>query len=516
MNNFDQQDTEAEIEDEERIQITNLDSEGSPQSRRAEQMLTIVLKSLAKPWLRYSLSGLLLLILLGALFLQLHQSAPATSIPISLPPATSASPILNAAAANNRLYLQGNDDTVTAYQVTNGRVLWSKKLPGPADLQATDQSLYCYFVTAQHMGVLEALSASTGRVIWSDAEPVGNLGPLSLQSSGDTLYVNGLANTLYAIQASDGYLLWTHSADNQAQVNVQHGVVEISLSDQTVHILNASNGREIIHLQASGANSFPQIDGQLLYVLPSPGDLSVGQTIQVFHLPDGKLLWTFPLPNGAGVITEQDSVVYLGSLDGSSLTALRGSDGHPFWTYKTHTNGANVNLLIEKDGRVYLLLQDDTLVSIRASDGQGIWSTQIKAFSSLGIQVSPLEPFFDQGVILLSNQSPLNGPGASSNLVYALRASDGMILWHTLVPTGEASSLSGTFYVMQESGQLDAWRESDGKHLWRYQAPPASTSLLGSSLLGNTPAMLVLVNKQGRIEALRSSDGKLLWHYPAT
>lgn len=486
MNDLDQQNTE--FEDDEQIQITDLDPEGSPQRRRAEMMLAVLRKSATRAWVRYGLIGLLF-ILLGAAFLQFHQPAPATPTPT--PTATPQEDGFNGDLADDRLYFQTNDGMLTAYLDENGRVLWHKKLPGQASLRASGQVLYCYYVTAQGQGRLEALSANDGRVVWWNAmpavKPEQGTGPrpvpVSLQPGDDALYAS-VEGAIYAFQASDGYLRWAYrysqSTDQGAPWGVpmleQGGIVEIQTPDNNVHILNASDGREMLHFQSDSNSSLPQLDGQLIYALPSPGNQSLGQNIQVFRIPDGKRLWRLPLTSGAGPIVEQNGVVYVSSADGSALTALRGSDGHALWTYKTGASETIVGSpiqewngrLVEEDGMLYLLLQNtqgNTLVGIRISDGQSIWSTRITAFRG---QLSNVAPVFDDGMIFLDNASS-QGPGGESNaqptLIYALRASDGKILW------------------LLKNGRF--WMHHDGFASWVRISSDAFEVLLVYALLGS-------------------------------
>ena len=97
--------------------------------------------------------------------------------------------------------------------------------------------------------------------------------------------------------------------------------------------------------------------------------------------------------------------------------------------------------------------------------------------------------------------------------VYILRASDGHLLWRSPdeTITSIPMALNGTFYAWQNNGQLDAWGESDGQHLWGYSAP------IGSSMVGHLPQgspLLFLFDPIGTFYILRASSGKLLWRYP--
>jgi outer membrane protein assembly factor BamB len=230
------------------------------------------------------------------------------------------------------------------------------------------------------------------------------------------------------------------------------------------------------------------------------------------------------LTSSTGMVTESDGVVYLISQDGSSLTALRGSDGHPLWTAKPVTGKAIAGPPTEENGMLYVLLQDNTLISIRMSDGQSIWHTQIPAFPPLPpytTQFTSIRFFFDHGMLFLCNTPHTPEQATQSNLVYALSVSDGAILWHAVMGQGGSGAgfffQAGTFYVAQgidpegSQGQghatIDAWRDSDGRHLWHYQSHSAVSIPWGPQ---DRRDIVFLFNTLGGLDILRTSDGNVL------
>lgn len=550
MNDMDRQD--ADLTENDHIQITDLDPVDSPRRKRAELIRSLLYKSVATPRTRYSLLAFLLILLLCVVLLPLRwplinmgqQTRTMNSLNLIADPSQMP---LNAALTDNQVYAQASDGAVTAYQAENGRVLWRTKLPGTASMQATDLALYCYFATSQGRGLLEALSTRDGRTIWQDSLPAPGIrqGPglvrsTSLMQSGDALYAEGNDNMIYAFQARDGHLLWTYHSVQKVPLNVvlheQDGIVEINASDNTLHFLNASNGRETMHLPAAYNNAGDDVrmNGQLIYVLPNPGDYSgqVIQTVQVFRSSDGKRLWTSPLASSTGIIMESDGVVYLVSQDGSSLTALRGGDGHTLWTYRPAAGEASsgpspkaiAGPPTEVNGVLYVLLLDDTLVSMRVSDGQSIWHTRPPGLMPL-LRTTPflrVNVFFDDGMLFLCDMSEQT---TQSNLVYALNANSGAMLWRTAMGLGGPNQAlifqAGTFYAAQGldpndgplgSATIDAWRESDGQHLWRYQSQYSVIIPWGPQ---NRRDLVFLYNAPGALDILRTSDGTVLWSYQA-
>ena len=120
------------------------------------------------------------------------------------------------------------------------------------------------------------------------------------------------------------------------------------------------------------------------------------------------------------------------------------------------------------------------------------------------------------------NTTIVNGvayAGAANGAVYALRASDGNVLWrHKINPGASAAPLvnGGIIYITAGisdvgPGSLYALRASDGVELWRY----TSSDTLSTLLLANGIAYVTsydVVSQNGSLIALRASDGAQLWH----
>src|SRR5262249_27743275 len=105
--------------------------------------------------------------------------------------------------------------------------------------------------------------------------------------------------------------------------------------------------------------------------------------------------------------------------------------------------------------------------------------------------------------------------GTADNAVYALRNSNGSVLWHSKIdgaveefPVG----VNGIVYVSSFVGQygpayFSALRASDGTVLWRY----SSNSYIYTPAMGG--GMVYIASQGNDITALRASDGASLWHF---
>ncbi len=514
MSNLDQKN--AEFADDDIIQITNLAPAGASPYKHAQRALALVLKGITTPWIRYSLAGLLILALLSALLPQLHALTSSASSPNT---SVTEPHSLALVSANGQVFVQSVNNLLIAFQASSGRRLWQQQLSNVATLSATGQALYFYYVNNNgSSATFEALDTSTGKPIWQKSSfPLSQAISRGEQPgfilSGAILYTAGPTDGINAFQASNGHFLWSFNAGAMnlplsTALYAQNGIVEIHGSDSTVvHILNASSGHEIAHAPANNDGTPLPIDGQLIYALPRSTIQAPDQPIQVFHAPDGTLLWSLHLPYGAGGIQEQDGVVYYTNLNHSSLTALRGSDGHALWTYQTSDHAAMIGTFLEQGGLLYLLQHDTALLSIRVSDGYILWSRKLTAFSTL-VNTSTLQPLIDQNILFYYAPIPSGASSPQYIQIAALNSNNGRELWHTHYGSGQPVPLAGVLYFLQDDGRVDTWRESDGHSLWSYDMPSAA------SIMATFPGIILLVDKNANLDVVHNSDGQQLWHYP--
>jgi outer membrane protein assembly factor BamB len=172
----------------------------------------------------------------------------------------------------------------------------------------------------------------------------------------------------------------------------------------------------------------------------------------------------------------------------------------------------------EENGLLYLLQQDSstesTLMALHASNGAVAWSYKTSAFrypAGVSSDYPDIRAMLSNGVLILTPFSSLNVE--TPNVVYALRASDGRLLWHATHPAGSLIVQNNALYLAQSNGQIDAWRVSDDHHLWHTQGPTAKG--LFPPWLAD-PSLLLLRYRSAAsadLVIIRASDGKLLWHY---
>ena len=160
-----------------------------------------------------------------------------------------------------------------------------------------------------------------------------------------------------------------------------------------------------------------------------------------------------------------------------------------------------------ENGVVYAGAANGGVYALRASDGSLLWYHKIDPGAGNA-------PLVSGGIVYVSANTSDVGPGT----LYALRTSDGVELWHYTISDSLSESLviDGIVYatsydVVSQNGNLVALRASDGKQLWHKTARGFSYN----TLVMDNHVLYVgesADNGSGMIYALRSSDGTQLWH----
>ena len=217
------------------------------------------------------------------------------------------------------------------------------------------------------------------------------------------------------------------------------------------------------------------------------------------------------------------------------LAALRASDGQPRWRIGnwsqklpgcdscTYSDGPNSPVLA--NGALYSLTINDhasaAVYALSASDGATLWQTPVAGCLGFPANTPPLVA---DGVVYvaltgLKNSNFACGP---SGWVYALRASDGHVLWRAPFQRAVEATLAlndGVLLVSNSSypaNPVTVWltglRASDGKQLWRR----SGTNLFISFTAGD--GLVITVGGAGAtyasglsVKAFRARDGAPVW-----
>ncbi|HLI08953.1 MAG TPA: PQQ-binding-like beta-propeller repeat protein [Ktedonobacteraceae bacterium] len=330
--------------------------------------------------------------------------------------------------------------------------------------------------------------------------------------SNDVVYATG--NTgLYALKAGNGKLLWRYQGNKLiSQVIVVAGVVYTATAAgnnaSTIVALRAADGSQLWNYTVGTIT--PPLMGVLasvVYVAGSsqgPDGFSTGP-IYALQASDGHVLWqTRPggskgLANG-GVVTAGGLVYFVTSQD--YIYALRTDTGNMVWhaVQPSEPGMPNAPTPVLANGLLYIA-GDLGLFVYKADDGALLW--QYKNLVPAGPVVVP--PLVVNGVVYFS--------GGGERIV-ALQASDGKVIWSYSGPGNVFSPL--TFengVVINDTGPVYALRASDGTLLWQQNVSISGegSDAAGPETIGD--GVVLVGGDNGVVQAIRVSDGKLLWHY---
>lgn len=316
------------------------------------------------------------------------------------------------------------NDTIWAFE-TGGQVQSSPVTGGGALFVGSDS------------GRLYALAPATGRELWNRS--FGEFATVQSTPAvqGDTLYIgcqNGSGSGLFALDASDGSVLWSIPDDTgiAASPALRHGVVYSASLNGTVLAANATTG-EVLWQSGRGYDvwSSPALDDNCLYA----GTIG-GQLFSLWQ-DDGSERWNLTMGPGWTVYSTpavSGGVVYAGFASygerAGQVVALNASTGAVLW--RQHNEGMYSTPAVT-DEAVYA----------------HVWN---KTAGGSFLLAMPLEDPDGDGVIsdgeLLWSFQTMDFEGGSSPLV-----TDNLVV---------AGSSDGNLYAVNRTTGAPAWNVATG------------------------------------------------------
>jgi outer membrane protein assembly factor BamB len=246
---------------------------------------------------------------------------------------------------SGRLFAMNTDRDVVAVNAVTGKKIWSITLPSHKKKEdALTGGLAVLgnllFITTGE-GKVYALTASTGKQVWmSDLAVPIRVAPTA---EGERVFVISHDNRLFALNALDGSLAWTHSGMEEtlsllggASPAVGNGMIAVPYSSGEIYLLRSTDGRYIWHdtltspftgqdpdSMLSSIAAAPVMADGLLYVVGLNGGLSS------YGLVNGQRFWR------VGMVSSQAPVVAGAQMfmvtDRGELVALNRKDGAIRW-----------------------------------------------------------------------------------------------------------------------------------------------------------------------------------------
>lgn len=489
------------------VEISDLDPQEFPLSPVARRIQWLLGPRLRRAWTRRRAQffGGLALVLVSALITVVSWPWLSVQKPVgSSPPAQEKpgiAPALSLLPAGRLVYVLAPDGEMLAERAGDGHLLWQRRLGTSPDCAAGDHLLAC-LVTLRGATALQVLNAQDGHLLWSRQIAASAAAPALLVDRG-LIYASTRDGWLLVLRATDGTQVWNyHYARGTARplpevLTLEQGIAVLRTSDGVSHLLRSRDGFEL--LQYIGDGGVPQIDRGIIYL--SIGFHAINETdgtLLALRAADGRLLWRQTLRTNANwAPVEIEGTVYAGSPDGA-IQAFRGVDGRRSWVY--HANQPVIGAPTGQNGRLYALQQDGSLVAVRAATGNQLWRTPLASFAR----------FASYTPLLAGERLFLSRFTSRGSVVYSVQADDGSIRWFHDVGSDDALHapviLHDIVYLLQNDGSLDAWRVSDGAHIWHYMTPTNPIEEIRDE-----HGLLYLLTFYNLLVTLQSRDGRLLW-----
>ncbi len=465
--------------------------------------------------LRIAEGVLVALILLGIglswLFLaqKLHPSRSGSNSHVrSTPtPIVSSSPgnnNMSLTVVNNVVYAGASGGAVSAIRENDGGLLWQYSTDGSVETPPILVNGVVYVTAYISYGPshVYALRASDGKLLWNYTRNSYVPSPLVVDGVAYLASADGL---LAALRASDGSLLWRREITGQGVsiAEIVNGVIYGATYD------NRGPG----HVDAWRAS-----DGSLLWqsrarlvlldVIDDVVYAALYNDVEALQANTGVMLWRTTLDGypGQTPIIVSNGVLYVtatvSSLSGTAAATTHGGG----YALETLTSAATVKLMRTVPEKQFT----SSVYALRATDGAVLWHYKGKETNGLprGFIVSDGTVFgcsiVDMGVLP-------NGVHITTGYVYALQGSTGALLWSFIVPHNQAIAITvahGVIYVGSDDA-IYALRASAGSLLWR--SPLDAAGFVNAPVVDGGSVYVGADN--GITYALQASTGVLRWSY---
>ena len=446
--------------DENTVEIINLDSQPVPDSPAwFAKSISKLTQWKQSPRFRttFFISTFLVCILILSLVLGLHlpslpffKQSSAVSSASQKPTIPMLKNPISTAIANNIVYVNTPDGMLSAQQAETGKMIWHITLPHNeyGSLEADNQAVYSLFST--HTGsLLAARSARNGALLWQKQLPFSGFDPLMIDNG--ILYFDERSGTIDAFRASDGEPLWHFASHFPIPMDsflwVAGNITIISSIDTQVQV----------HVLRSSS-------GMQLF---SYKNFMPGTTPEIDH----NILYYQSAPN--------------------AITALNMNNGHQLWQYTT--SGEAFTLWEAQDNQVYL--EDDNQQGVLALDGTSgklVWRYNALLDAT---------PIIQHGILY----APLQG-----NAIFALRTSNGSLLWQQIVSPFQYGPLAaGDVICLGQNNSIQALG-NDGVIRWIYTT---HDSISGYPEESNGILLISYLTGNNAFDVIRANDGTVLWQY---
>ncbi len=315
-----------------------------------------------------------------------------------------------------------------------------------------------------------------------------------------------------------------------------NGVIYIGASDGAITAVRASDGSRLWQYRTSGAVYAPLVINGVVYASDYVGNNGPAH-LYALRASDGKLLWSYTRKDFINDPIVVDGVAYLTSNDGL-LAAVRVEDGTVLWRHEMKGQGVVIADVINGViyGEIFGNQGPNHVDAWRASDGSRLWqsSDQLAILDMIdGIVYAALDNNFEAlqastGAVLWRTKldgAPFYAPFivndgvlylVATNISYESASAPAHNGGYALQVYTAAASLQKTVPKKKATSSVYALRASDGVVLWHYKGNntngwPQSMTVVD----GVVYAITSISSSEGYVYALQGSTGALVWNYAA-
>jgi outer membrane protein assembly factor BamB len=252
-------------------------------------------------------------------------------------------------------------------------------------------------------GALYAFDAHTGQIVWNVTLPGQYFFTAPPTARNGIVYTSGAGGggTLYAVQESDGALLWTAAVANgdNSSPAVTSGAVYVSYVCPQTYKFAAKTGKQIWHYNpgcTGGGGATPVLYQGLLYV--RDWSRSNGHNGEIFNAQTGNYVGAFDADFAPGMFSKTAFYVQSGSINAVSTTT-----GTTIWSALPPAGDSFSTPPIIANGVLYVGTYSGQLLGYKALTGA------ILVSKSLGYTISAQETG--------SVGSPESGLGAGQGIL---------------------------------------------------------------------------------------------------
>jgi outer membrane protein assembly factor BamB len=340
--------------------------------------------------------------------------------------------------------------------------IWAQGMHGYMEYPPSycDGTLYVNTYT----GVTYAVDALTGKILW--ASRGSGPKPSTPAIAGDRLIVSSTGGTVTALARSDGHTMWQLRIDAKVESSpvVIGQVAYFGATDGRLFAVDVQTGRIRWAYDTGGRiNSSPSVWGRRICITTYAGSIFCLDRLTARKLWDVYIKRNFVQYESFYASPSTDGLRLFTISRSGKVVAVRASDGQVLWTHELNSYGYSTPAVAR--GRVFVGDFNGYLHCYDAATGDQIWQHYVGGrILGPALVVGPLVFF-----------------STLEKHTYAVRLSDGQLVWHTNIGKYAPGIATDRHYFFSLNGLLVAYRGRYSPPEQRVRQPAGASAPRGAS-----------------------------------